>query len=80
MKAQKFLLRVWLALTSLALFAGGWIALAHSPKPVQSKVSEVPAMPSLPPIPSVEELSTGQNFSAPFVMPAPRARLRTGGS
>lgn len=82
MKLQKFLMRVWLALTSMALFAGGWIALAHAPKPSQFKAADAAAMPTLAPIPSIEQLSLGQPFMEQDqeMVQRPVARLRTRGS
>ncbi len=81
MKLQKLLMRIWLLLTSAALFAGTWIALAHSPKPVAAKTADVPAMPSLPPIPSIQDLSLGQQFDpGPSIVQRPMTRLRTRGS
>ncbi len=36
MKIFKFGIHLWIALTSVVSFLGGWIALAHSPKPMQA--------------------------------------------
>ncbi len=80
MKLQKIVLRGWLAGTSLLLFVGGWIALAHSPKPVAVKTSRDLAAPVFQPIPSLEELSDGQGFSQPRMVQVPMTRLRTRGS
>jgi len=79
-KIYRKAIRVWITLVSLASFAVGWIVLAHSPKPNQFKASDVQAMPALPPIPSIEQLSSGSQFSGFSIPQRPMARLRTGGS
>jgi hypothetical protein len=52
MKPFRKLLRVWIALASVASFLGGWAILAHSPKPVQSQpgTAQQTVLPDLPPI------------------------------
>ncbi len=53
MKFFRKLLRYWIGIASVLSFLGGWVILAHSPKPVQLQLSSsVPpvALPSLPPI------------------------------
>ncbi len=52
MKLFRKLLRFWIAIASLLSFLGGWVILAHSPKPVQTQAETVqsPALPALPPI------------------------------
>jgi hypothetical protein len=52
MKLFRKLLRFWIAIASLLSFLGGWVILAHSPKPVQTQAVTVqsPALPALPPI------------------------------
>jgi hypothetical protein len=53
MKIFRKLLRYWIGIASVLSFLGGWVILAHSPKPVQlqssSSVQPI-ALPSLPPI------------------------------
>src|SRR5664280_2596915 len=53
MKIFRKLLRYWIGIASVLSFLGGWVILAHSPKPVQlqstSPVQPI-ALPSLPPI------------------------------
>lgn len=80
MKVQKILIRVWLAGASLTIFAGGWIALAHSPKPVSAIPSQTYAIPTPQPVPSLDELSTGERATGPLIMQAPVPLLRTRGS
>ena len=52
MKIFRKLLRYWIAIASVLSFLGGWVILAHSPKPVQTQAVTVqsPALPALPPI------------------------------
>jgi hypothetical protein len=53
MKTYRKLLRFWIAMASVLSFLGGWVILAHSPKPVQPQASTVQsaaALPNLPPI------------------------------
>ncbi len=52
MKLFRKLLRYWIAIASVLSFLGGWVILAHSPKPVQAQAVTVqsPALPTLPPI------------------------------
>lgn len=81
MKATRLLLRAWIALTSVAVFAASWVALAHSPKPNQFKASNIPAMPALPPIPSLNQPQPFSDDAGPQItMRQPMVRLRTGGS
>jgi hypothetical protein len=86
MKHLKVALRIWIAISSLFGFLGGWILLGHSPKPVQmaqavSMAMQPAALPTLPPLP---------DFSQPGAVVQPlqalpqasffSPRLRTGGS
>jgi hypothetical protein len=52
MKPFRKLLRIWIALASVASFLGGWAILAHSPKPVlsQAGTSQQTVLPDLPAI------------------------------
>ena len=69
MKSLKIGLRVWIAMTSLLSFLGGWMIFSHSGKPaalfsdpaaslpdpvVQSQV----LLPTLEPLPSLADLTT----------------------
>jgi hypothetical protein len=81
LKTTKILLRVWMGLTSLVVFAASWIALAHAPKPNQFKASDIPAMPALPPVPSIGQRQSFDEDSGPrLTARQPTIRLRTGGS
>jgi hypothetical protein len=54
MKLFRKLLRYWIGIASVLSFLGGWIILAHSPKPVQPQSTTAPVSPTvlstLPPI------------------------------
>jgi hypothetical protein len=50
MKIFRKVLRYWIAVASMVSFLGGWIILAHSPKPVQAVTIQQAALPNLPPI------------------------------
>jgi hypothetical protein len=47
MKIYKKALRYWIAIASLFSFLGGWIILAHSPKPVQAQTNQLSALPTI---------------------------------
>lgn len=70
MKLYKNLLRIWIAIGSVAAFAVGWIGLAHAPKPIQSQSSTAATTTStqLDPLPAMPSLSQIQQQS---VSPAP---------
>lgn len=87
MKHFKMSLRVWIAVSSVVGFIGGWALLAHAPKPVQaSQLSpstqvELAPLPTLAPLPSLS--SQGNTLQQLPSFSQPRAsfpRLRTGGS
>ena len=89
MKTLKFGLRFWITLTSLASFMGGWIMLAHAPKPaplIQDAANT--ALPTLEPLPPLSDFRSGNNGfqSQQFFSVQPRQRFgfspffRTGGS
>ena len=81
MKLWKTSLRIWITITSLLSFMGGWAVLAHSPKPNQFNPASMAQMPVLEPVPSLDQMivlqQTGSNSFAQNVRPI---RLRTGGS
>ena len=85
MKRFKTGFRVWIAISSLIGFMGGWALLAHSPKPVQASqpapIITTAPLPTLEPIPSLR--SSNRNVQP--IRPIPQIqmgfpRLRTGGS
>jgi hypothetical protein len=94
MKSFKTSLRLWIALSSLTGFFGGWSLLAHSGKPsntvvvlaptLQAQQSNLP-LPTLEPIPTlsadVAPIATLQPIPALAPNPQlPMPLLRTGGS
>lgn len=94
MKLFRFALNIWITIVSVGSFLVGWVALAHSPKPVQpqharvSVVSPVVALPTLTPLQGLQGGgsigSSYQNFqvqipSTNYVAP-PAPVFSTGGS
>ena len=72
MKIFKNILRWWLSLASIFGFLGGWIMLAHAPKPVSASQSvannsaiKLPALEPLPPLGSVNDSNAETQFFAP---------------
>jgi hypothetical protein len=93
MKLLRFGLRFWITLTSVVSFVGGWIMLAHAPKPNQqnSVYSNITsqAVPTLEPLPPLSDFNAGgsNNQDQPFSLfqqQQPsfgfRPRFQTGGS
>jgi len=75
MKLFRKILRYWIGIASVFSFLGGWVILAHSPKPVHLQPATglqptgLPALPSLPPIqPYSATTSSGLTF---FSTPVP---------
>jgi hypothetical protein len=94
MKSTKIILRIWIAITSLASFVGGWIFLSHAPKPasltpsldsVESSTGFQP-LPALPTVSSMDSTTLDDQRLQP--LPTLSAdtpsnffpRMRTGGS
>lgn len=83
-------IRIWIATTSIASFMGGWVLLAHSPKPAPTInrptiSSPAPApLPTLPPLPSLKNQSNGvqqlQPLQSAQSSPIFQPRMRTSGS
>ncbi len=96
MKLFRFGLNVWITIVSLLSFLIGWVALAHSPKPVshtapQVTISSAAPLPTLTPLQfgGTDNSSNNQNFTfqqAPSsnfnngFTSAPQPIFRTGGS
>jgi hypothetical protein len=87
MKLLRSALRTWITLTSVLSFVGGWVILAHAPKPVQTNSSlntgaSVPTLEPLPPLSSGANSFQDQPLFS--VQPSVRARSNpmfiTGGS
>jgi hypothetical protein len=55
MKRMKNVLRLWMASVSLGGFLGGWVLLAHAPKPA-STTSSSSSSPVLAPVPTLTPL------------------------
>jgi hypothetical protein len=77
MKIFRKILRYWIGLASVLSFLGGWVILAHSPKPVQPQSAssvQPAALPGLPPIQAYgDTTSNGPSFfsnTAPSNPPA----------
>ena len=95
MKPLKLGLRVWILITSLFSFLGGWALLSHAGKPVPlgSQVQPVaPAssslapIPTLPAVPSIDSMTSGSANLQPLpslqlnTSQSYFPRIRTGGS
>jgi len=64
MKPIKKYLRYWFAVTSVLSFVGGWIILAHSPKPVPpTKTTNLAPLQALP---SIQTFGTTNNNNNGF--------------
>jgi hypothetical protein len=87
MKTYQKALRVWIAIASVFSFLGGWVLLAHSPKPVpptNTNVINLAPLPTLPPIQGFGLGSGNGSGLSPFIpnnQPSSGVPLlRTGGS
>jgi len=90
MKIIKAGIRFWITLASTISFIGGWVMLAHAPKPFQgnSSQSSINPLPTLEPIAPLSDFGSSQNQnnfqSQQFFNAQPRARsnpfFTTGGS
>jgi hypothetical protein len=68
MKLFRFALNIWITIASVLSFLLGWVALAHSPKPVQhTQVQFVsPAPVALPTLTPLQDLQSSGNTSNSF--------------
>ncbi len=85
MRTTRLGFRIWLAMASVTGFLGGWILLAHSPKPAQpaprAPLVEITPLPTLEPLPSPRGGTRGLRRLPSFPqVGASLPRLRTGGS
>ncbi len=88
MKIFRFALNIWFTLISILSFLIGWVALAHSPKPIQP--SSQPQAVNIAPLPTLTPLDSPQpggnnSFQQNFQVQsgfssAPQPIFRTGGS
>ncbi len=78
MKPLKLGLRIWIAITSILSFIGGWMLFSHAGKPaplfnssqpVDTQPSQVQSQ-NLPPIPSLDQLTNGSGSSALQPLPS----------
>jgi hypothetical protein len=68
MKPYRKLLRYWFAIASVLSFLGGWIMLAHAPKPVQvTRINSAASDSNLSPIQAFgsDVNNNGLNFFSP---------------
>lgn len=91
-KTMKNTFRLWITMTSVAGFLGGWAILAHAPKPApllsipaasvqESTGSDLAPLPTLALVPSLDNLSQLQALpSAPQIIQRQMPRFRTRGS
>jgi hypothetical protein len=89
-KIMKHILRIWITISSLILFAIGWITLAHAQKPAPlaiqttndaSVVATIVDPVELAPVPSLDDFT--QTINRPISQPTVNfsmPRLRTRGS
>lgn len=61
MKTFRKLLRFWIALASVLSFLGGWVILAHSPKPVDQQASTVQSAAALSNLPPIQAYGSNVN-------------------
>lgn len=90
MRRMKNILRLWIASISLGGFLGGWVLLAHAPKPASTSTSSTNTasapLPTLTPLPPLNANIGGSQFSQPAPsLPSFQTRsflpmMRTGGS
>ena len=73
MKPLKTGLRIWIAITSVLSFLGGWVLLSHAPKPAPlipstssssqaaavASPAQLPTLAPLPPITTFSDMTTG---------------------
>jgi len=79
MKSLKTALHIWIGIASTLSFLGGWVMLAHSPKPVQPTQAQalVVSITPLPTLPPIQFFNNGfannpiQNSIAPNPQPNP---------
>jgi hypothetical protein len=91
MKKTKAALRLWLAGISFGGFMGGWVLLAHAPKPAANSSSQsgpqtaIQPLPTLAPLAPLPLIGSGTTASLSSSLPTFSSRafmpvFRTGGS
>ena len=67
MKLFRFALNIWITVASLLSFLLGWVALAHSPKPVQPTTQLAQVSPAaLPTLTPLQDLQFGGEENGGF--------------
>lgn len=67
MKLFRFALNLWITIASLLSFLLGWVALAHSPKPVQPTTASAQVSPAvLPTLTPLQDLQFGNEENGGF--------------
>jgi len=80
MKILKFSLRFWITFASIFSFVGGWIMLAHAPKPAQLFPDAAPTLAPLPPLFDMADNTSHGQFVLGFQPQQRNPFFRTGGS
>ncbi len=84
MKIVKKGMRIWITITAVFSFLGGWVLFSHSPKPAPLQASQpaISAPASNPSFSVPNNNSQSGGFFVPQQNPTfnPSPRLRTGGS
>jgi hypothetical protein len=86
MKSLKNGIRIWITGASVAGFLGGWVLLAHAPKPAPLQVSTTTTtttgttptlapLPTLPPLPSINGSSSTTNLQPLPALPQPQVQM-----
>jgi hypothetical protein len=65
MKPFRKILRFWIAIASVLSFLGGWVILAHSPKPVQPQSLSIQPSAALPALPPIQAYGGNVNNNGP---------------
>ncbi len=78
MKRIKLSLHIWIALTSIFSFLGGWAIFSHSAKPaavLPGLTASAPAQQTLAPIPSLDSLMAASSKNQAGLQPLPSLSL-----
>ena len=67
MRLFRFALNIWITIASVLSFLLGWVALAHSPKPVQQRIQAQVVSPgvALPTLVPLQNLQVGGDGNLP---------------
>ncbi len=80
MKRMKLGLHIWIAVTSIFSFLGGWAVFSHSAKPAAilpglNASAQVQGVPTLAPIPSLDSLMAASGKTQTGLQPLPSLKL-----